>query len=129
MGRGGTERANTPGGGGYWLVAPDGGVFNYGDAGLYSSLGNDPSAPPTTGIIANPDGKGYKLIGTNGAAASFGTDRCGGSLRHGTNREGGDVGLPASKPPAGTIMGASWPSPVPLCAGRRSPPPLSSPSP
>ena len=25
--------------GGYWLVAPDGGVFNYGDARLFGSMG------------------------------------------------------------------------------------------
>jgi hypothetical protein len=27
----------TPNGGGYWLVAADGGIFNYGDAGFYGS--------------------------------------------------------------------------------------------
>ncbi len=29
--------AATPDGGGYWLVASDGGVFAYGDAGFYGS--------------------------------------------------------------------------------------------
>ena len=27
--------AATPDGGGYWLVASDGGIFNYGDAGYF----------------------------------------------------------------------------------------------
>ena len=27
--------AGTPDGGGYWLVASDGGIFNYGDASFY----------------------------------------------------------------------------------------------
>jgi hypothetical protein len=31
--------ADTPVGGGYWLVASDGGVFISGDAGLYRSAG------------------------------------------------------------------------------------------
>jgi hypothetical protein len=29
----------TPSGHGYWLVASDGGVFSFGDAGFYGSLG------------------------------------------------------------------------------------------
>ena len=31
--------AATPDGKGYWLVASDGGIFNYGDAGFYGSTG------------------------------------------------------------------------------------------
>ena len=34
--------AATPDGGGYWLVASDGGVFSYGDAGFYGSAGGMP---------------------------------------------------------------------------------------
>ena len=30
--------AATPDGKGYWLVASDGGIFNYGDAGFYGSM-------------------------------------------------------------------------------------------
>ena len=33
----------TPDGGGYWLVASDGGIFSYGDAQFYGSTGGDPS--------------------------------------------------------------------------------------
>jgi hypothetical protein len=32
--------AATPGNGGYWEVASDGGIFNYDDAGFYGSAGN-----------------------------------------------------------------------------------------
>jgi hypothetical protein len=32
--------ARTPSGKGYWLVASDGGIFNYGDALFYGSTGN-----------------------------------------------------------------------------------------
>ena len=31
--------ASTPDGAGYWLVASDGGVFSFGDAGFYGSAG------------------------------------------------------------------------------------------
>ena len=35
--------AATPDGNGYWLVASDGGIFNYGDAGFYGSTGRHPA--------------------------------------------------------------------------------------
>ena len=37
--------AATPDGGGYWLVASDGGVFAFGDAGFYGSTGGDAPRP------------------------------------------------------------------------------------
>ena len=33
--------AATPAGHGYWLVASDGGIFAFGDAGFYGSTGGD----------------------------------------------------------------------------------------
>ena len=45
--------AATPDGGGYWLIARDGGVFNYGDAGFFGSMGGQPLAGP---VVA---GAGY----------------------------------------------------------------------
>ena len=33
--------APTPDGGGYWLVASDGGVFSFGDAHFYGSMGGN----------------------------------------------------------------------------------------
>jgi hypothetical protein len=45
--------AASPDGGGYWLVARDGGVFNYGDAGFFGSMGGQPLAAP---VVA---GAGY----------------------------------------------------------------------
>jgi len=32
--------AATPNGGGYWLIASDGGIFNYGGAHFYGSAGS-----------------------------------------------------------------------------------------
>ncbi len=41
--------AATPDGGGYWLVASDGGIFNYGDAGFFGSAGAVPLNEPIVG--------------------------------------------------------------------------------
>jgi hypothetical protein len=41
--------AATPDGGGYWEVASDGGVFNYGDAGFSGSMGGTPLNQPVVG--------------------------------------------------------------------------------
>ena len=48
--------AATPDGGGYWLVASDGGIFSYGDAQFYGSTGGIPLNKPIVGMAATPDG-------------------------------------------------------------------------
>ena len=40
--------ATTPGGGGYWLVASDGGIFGFGDAGFYGSRARPRSTSPSS---------------------------------------------------------------------------------
>jgi hypothetical protein len=42
--------AATGDGGGYWLVASDGGVFALGDAGFHGSMGGKALAKPVVGI-------------------------------------------------------------------------------
>jgi hypothetical protein len=44
--------AATNDGGGYWLVASDGGIFNYGDATFYGSTGNVELNKPMVGAAA-----------------------------------------------------------------------------
>ena len=44
--------AATPDGGGYWLVARDGGVFTYGDAPYFGSLGGTALPGPVVGLAA-----------------------------------------------------------------------------
>ena len=44
--------AATPDGGGYWLIASDGGIFNYGDAGFFGSMGGRPLVAPIVGGAA-----------------------------------------------------------------------------
>ena len=60
--------AATPDGGGYWLVAADGGIFAYGDAQFYGS-----QVPGTAvSLLVGPSGAGYWIIGSDGSARPFG---------------------------------------------------------
>ena len=43
----------TADGGGYWLVAKDGGIFNFGDAKFYGSRGGQPLNAPVVGIAGD----------------------------------------------------------------------------
>ena len=64
--------AATPDGGGYWLVASDGGVFAFGDAGFYGSTGGQPPQPARRGHGRHPDGGGYWLVASDGGVFAFG---------------------------------------------------------
>ena len=64
--------AATTDGGGYWLVASDGGIFNYGDAGFFGSAGSLPLNAPIVGMAATPDGGGYWLVASDGGIFSYG---------------------------------------------------------
>ena len=71
----------TPGGGGYFLVGKDGGVFTFGNAPFFGSLPSIGVAVDNiTGIASTPDGKGYYLVGSNGAVYAFGDAASDGSL-------------------------------------------------
>ena len=64
--------AGTPTAGGYWLVASDGGVFAFGDAGFYGSMGGRPLNAPSSGMAATPDGRGYWQVAADGGVFAFG---------------------------------------------------------
>src|SRR3984957_12261584 len=64
--------ATTPDGGGYWIVASDGGVFSFGDAQFYGSMGGQHLNAPVVGMAARPQGNGYWLVGSDGGIFSFG---------------------------------------------------------
>ena len=72
--------AATPSGRGYWLVAGDGGVFTYGDARFFGSLGNLVLSRPIVGIAATPSGHGYWLVASDGGVFSFGDANFYGSI-------------------------------------------------
>ena len=58
--------AATPDGGGYWLVASDGGVFSFGNTAFYGSTGSIKLNKPIVGMAATPDGGGYWLVASDG---------------------------------------------------------------
>ncbi|HUA96602.1 MAG TPA: IPT/TIG domain-containing protein, partial [Acidimicrobiales bacterium] len=65
---------------GYWTAASDGGVFAYGDAGYYGSLGGIKLDKPINGMISTGDGKGYWLVASDGGVFAFGDAGFYGSL-------------------------------------------------
>ena len=68
--------ASTPDGGGYWLVASDGGVFNFGDAGFFGSgVGALGTGRIAAGIVRSRSGRGYDILATPGIVhVGFGGD-------------------------------------------------------
>jgi N-acetylmuramoyl-L-alanine amidase len=64
--------AATADGQGYWLVASDGGIFTFGDAGFYGSTGALTLNRPIVGMAATPDGQGYWLVASDGGIFTFG---------------------------------------------------------
>jgi alpha-tubulin suppressor-like RCC1 family protein len=57
---------------GYWLVAADGGIFTFGSAGFFHSMGGKHLNAPVVGMAAAPDGKGYWLVASDGGIFAFG---------------------------------------------------------
>jgi poly-gamma-glutamate synthesis protein (capsule biosynthesis protein) len=64
--------ASTPDGGGYWLVASDGGIFAFGNATFHGSTGNITLNRPIVGMAPTPDGNGYWLVASDGGIFAFG---------------------------------------------------------
>ena len=65
---------------GYRLVASDGGVFSFGAAAFYGSLGATHLNEPVVATAATPDGKGYWLVASDGGVFAFGDAAYHGSL-------------------------------------------------
>jgi hypothetical protein len=64
--------AATHDGRGYWEVASDGGVFNFGDASFFGSMGGKALNAPIVGMAATPEGNGYWEAASDGGIFSFG---------------------------------------------------------
>ncbi|MGH9281823.1 MAG: Calx-beta domain-containing protein, partial [Acidimicrobiales bacterium] len=76
---------------GYFMVATDGGIFSFGDAGFYGSTGAVKLNQPIVGAAPHPSGRGYWLVAADGGIFSFGEAQFYGSTG----------GLPLNKPIVG----------------------------
>ena len=76
---------------GYWLAGADGGVFAFGGAPFFGSMGSTPLAKPVVGMAATPDGGGYWMVAADGGIFSFGDAPFFGSMG----------GVPLAKPIVG----------------------------
>jgi hypothetical protein len=63
---------STPSGEGYWLVARDGGIFAFGDAGFFGSTGGTKLNQPIVGMASTPSGNGYYLSAADSGVFTFG---------------------------------------------------------
>jgi len=65
---------------GYHLVAGDGGIFSYGDAGFAGSIGGQHLAQPVVGMAPTHDGGGYWEVAADGGVFSYGDAHFYGSM-------------------------------------------------
>ena len=79
---------------GYRLVAADGGIFSFGDAAFFGSMGGAHLNQPIVGMAATPDGKGYWEVAADGGIFSFGDAAFFGSMG-GAHLNQPIVGMPA----------------------------------
>jgi Beta-lactamase enzyme family len=70
----------SPDGGGYWVVASDGGIFAYGNAAFEGSTGGIHLNAPIVGMAATANGGGYWLVASDGGVFAFGDAAFAGSM-------------------------------------------------
>ena len=92
----------TPDGGGYWTVDSDGGVFAFGTARFFGSMGGQPLNEPIMGMAGTPDGAGYWLVGADGGVFAFGDATFAGSMA------GTDLNAPMTGIAADPLGGGYW---------------------
>jgi putative pyrroloquinoline-quinone binding quinoprotein len=64
----------------YWLVASDGGIFTFGNAGFYGSAGSLPLVRPVVGMAPTASKAGYWLVASDGGIFSYGDATFHGSM-------------------------------------------------
>ncbi|WP_298404420.1 G1 family glutamic endopeptidase [Ferrimicrobium sp.] len=110
----------TPDGKGYWLIAKDGGVFDFGDAHFYGSTytygltgltGSHPLNAPIVGMAAAPNGGGYWLVAADGGVFDFGDAPFEGSLG-GQTISGRIVAIAAAPNPTPVITTTALPGAI-----------------
>ncbi|MEM9712445.1 MAG: S8 family serine peptidase [Actinomycetota bacterium] len=65
---------------GYWMVAADGGIFAFGDAQFFGSMGGTPLNQPINGMAATSTKQGYWMVASDGGIFAFGDARFFGSM-------------------------------------------------
>ena len=53
------------------MVAADGGIFTFGDAKFYGSMGNTQLNAPVQSLVPDADGTGYWLVASDGGVFAF----------------------------------------------------------
>jgi len=61
-----------PGNSSYWLVASDGGIFNFGNAGFHGSAGSIALNKPVVGMAPTASTDGYWLVASDGGIFTYG---------------------------------------------------------
>jgi hypothetical protein len=69
-----------PVGNAYWLAGSDGGIFNFGGAAFYGSMGGQPLDKPVVGIAPTLNGGGYWEVASDGGIFNFGAAGFDGSM-------------------------------------------------
>jgi hypothetical protein len=64
--------AREPSGLGGWVASADGGVYTFGDAHFFGSMGNTRLNKPVVGIASTPTGRGYWLVASDGGIFGYG---------------------------------------------------------
>ena len=98
--------AATSDNGGYWTVGSDGGIFSFGDAHFYGSMGGKHLNAPIVGMSAGPDSGGYWMVASDGGLFSFGDAHFHGSMG-GKHLNAPIVGIASSPDGEGYWMVAS----------------------
>ena len=75
-----TFTTSTPSATSYHLVASDGGIFSFGSAKFYGSMGGTPLNKPIVGMASTPHGHGYWEVASDGGIFSFGSAKFYGSM-------------------------------------------------
>jgi hypothetical protein len=70
----------TPTGKGYWMAGRDGGIFAYGDAQFYGSMGGKKLNAPIISVATTATGKGYWMAGRDGGIFAYGDAQFYGSM-------------------------------------------------
>lgn len=72
--------SSTKTGCGIWFVASDGGVFAFGEAQFFGSMGGQPLNSPIVGMAPTPSNKGYWLVASDGGVFCYGDAKFFGSM-------------------------------------------------